>query len=221
MLNRTCVTSPIARSVVFERVARVRLERRARHQLLPVPAARQVRARRVVRGARLEAARPGRVALEVPRVHLHPPNRARGAETDDRPVVPGPAAPPGFPSVAHVRRIARHDQVVARPEEHVAAGDDQAAVLGGGEIDLAAPPQARPVGDDLAVDAQPRDAAVGKDPQAQVRRRSARRRSANEIVRVAGRAASAAAPRAIGARVRSSGVGSPAASQTSIAHAAG
>ena len=67
------------------------------------------------------------------------------------------------------RRIARHDQVVPRPEEHVAARDHDAAVLGGGEIDLPAPAQAGPVGDDVAVGAQASDAAVGKNPQAKVR----------------------------------------------------
>ena len=94
-------------------------------------------------------------------------------------------------------------------------------MLDGGEIDVAAPAQPLPVGDDVAVDAQPRDAAVGKDPQPQVRRRR-RAVDRDEIVRVAveRRARQDLGPRRARAIHPSAGcpVGS---SQTSIAHDSG
>ena len=101
ILNRTCVTSPIACTSSSNAwracgCSGVRASRSA-------PRWRRVRLAR----ARLEAARARRVALEVARVDLDAPNRARRAEADDRPVVPGPAAPLRFPAVAHVARVAR------------------------------------------------------------------------------------------------------------------
>ena len=134
--------------------------------------------------ASVEAAHAWRVPFEMARVDLDAPNRARRAEPDDRPVVPGAAAPLGFPAVAHVPRVARHDQVVPRSEEHVAAGDDHAAVFDRGEIDVAAPAQPLPVGHDVAVDAQPGDAAVGEDSQSHVRRGD-RGVDREQVVRVA------------------------------------
>ena len=125
-----------------------------------------------------------RVALEVPRIHLDPPDRPRCGEADDRPVVSRSAPPPGLPAVAHVRGVAGHDQVVPRSKEHVAARDDETAVLGSPEIDFATPPERLPVCGDAAVDAQPRDAAVGVDAKAHVRRQ---RRAGNrqQVLRVA------------------------------------
>jgi hypothetical protein len=61
---------------------------------------------------------------------------------------------------------------VAGAEEHVVARHDQRAVLGGSEVDeLWASASAHParVGHHVAVDAEPRDAAVGIDVEAQVR----------------------------------------------------
>ena len=130
-----------APQLVFEDVPRVRLERRARQELSPLATR---RGRASFAGRALEAAGARRVALEVARVDFDPPNRARGPEPDDRPVVPRPAPPLRLPAVAHVRRVARHDQVVARAEEHVAARDDQAAVLDRREIDVAAARAAGP-----------------------------------------------------------------------------
>src|SRR5262249_26647731 len=137
--------------LVLERVARVRRERRARHQLAPLGIAFRVGGR----GAALEAARAGRVALEVPRVDFHAADRAARAEANDRPVVARPAAAARLPAVAHVRGVARHDQVVARAEEAVAAVDDHTAVLDGGQIDVALTPQSLPVRHHFAVDTQP------------------------------------------------------------------
>src|SRR5262245_24896712 len=73
-----------------------------------------------------------------------------------------------LPAIAHVRRVARHDQVVPRPEEHVAAGDDEAAVLRGREIYIAAFAEPIPVGDDVAVRPKPRDTAVWVDAETQM-----------------------------------------------------
>ena len=88
-------------------------------------------------------------------VDFHPPHHALQGQLDVDPIVSRPAPPPRFPAIAHVRRAAGHDQVVFRAEEHVAAAQHLAAVLGRGEIDLLAEPsQAVPVGDDFAVHAE-------------------------------------------------------------------
>ena len=86
--------------------------------------------------APFEAAGAGRVALEVMGVDLHALDRAGGAEPNDRPVVAAAATAPRLPAVAHVRAAPGHDQVLAVAEEHVAARDDEAAVLHRREIDL-------------------------------------------------------------------------------------
>ena len=69
------------------------------------------------------------VALEVPRVDLDARDRAARAEPDDRPVVPGRAAPLRLPAVGHVRAVAGHDQVVARPKNMSLQSTTRAAVL--------------------------------------------------------------------------------------------
>jgi len=104
------------------------------------------------------------------RVDLDPSNYARRPEAHDGPVVSRPAAALRFPSIGHVTRVAGHDQIVTRTEKHVAARDDEAAMLGGGEIDVAALCEPNPVGDHLTVDPKPRDAAVRKDPEAHMSR---------------------------------------------------
>ena len=58
-------------------------------------------------------------------------------------------------------------------------------MFGGGQVDLAAAPQAVPVGHDVAVDAQPGDAAVGEDPQSDMRAGD-RGTDREPIVRIAG-----------------------------------
>src|SRR3989449_6385415 len=167
--------------LVFKRMARVGLQRRERQKLLPrhhsliVPRTRASSlstdpALRWSKRARLETAVTWRVAFEVARVDLDAPDCSWRAKPDDRPVVTGTATPPRLPAIAHVPRVAWHDEVVARSEKHVAARDDHASVLHCGEIDLAAPPQPRPIRHDVAVDAQPRDAAVRIDPQPKMRR---------------------------------------------------
>ncbi len=93
----------------------------------------------------------------------------------------------------------RQDQVVPRSEEHVAAGDDHAAVLGRGEIDVTAQAETRPIRQDVAVDAQPRHAAVGKDAQPQVRRATATL-DGKDVVRIAGQRGPRQNLRPLGAR---------------------
>ena len=91
-------------------------------------------------------------------------------ETDDGPVVSRAAAALGFPSVAHVGRVARHDQVVARSVEHVAARDHGPAMLDRSQVDIAATAQPIPVGHDFTVNTEPRHPAIRKDTEPQVRR---------------------------------------------------
>ena len=57
-------------------------------------------------------------------------------------------------------------------------------MLGGSEIDVAAAPQRLPIGDDAAVGAQPRHAAVRIDAQAQMRRQR-RVLDCEEVLRIA------------------------------------
>src|SRR5262249_34187998 len=78
--------------LVFEQVPRVRLQRRLRQQLDPVLL--------VVR--HVDAARAGRVALEVPRVDDDAADRPGGAEPHDRPGVTRPSPPP--PAASPTRR---------------------------------------------------------------------------------------------------------------------
>ena len=119
--------------------------------------------------AAFERAAPGGVALEVGGVDLDALERAAPSQLGRSPSR-GPArAAASSPSRRPCRRRAGHDQVVAVAEEHVAAGDDQAAVLHRREVDLAGGRTSRgQSGSDLAVDAQPRDAAVREDVEPQV-----------------------------------------------------
>src|SRR5262245_15626275 len=146
---------------VLEHIAPVRLQRRARHQRDP-PLHPGV-------AATLETARARRVPLEVTRVHLDAPYGSDSAQTHARPVVTGAAPALRFPAVAHVRRVARHDQVVTRTIEHVAACDDEATMLRRGQVDIAAAREPRPIGHDVAVNTKPRDAAIRENAQPQMR----------------------------------------------------
>jgi hypothetical protein len=168
MFSRMCETGPAGLQLAREEVAMVGLEFDLRQQLLPA------RTREIVdpgawQQAALDRCAIGIVALEVVRVDLDPADRPGGAEADDRPVVPRPAAPPRFPPVAHVRRAPRHQQVVLRAVVHVADGEHDPAVPDGGEVDHATRGcHHRPVHRHLAVGTQPGDATVRIDVQPQV-----------------------------------------------------
>src|SRR5687767_5130932 len=69
------------------------------------------------------------VALEVVRVELDPLYHPATREADDRPVVSGPAPAFRLPSVTHVGRAAGKDQILPMTVVHVAALDDESAVL--------------------------------------------------------------------------------------------
>ena len=106
MFRRTCVTPAIDRSVLskpWRESACSGVRGSSSCQSSPGAAA--------VHTSRLHAA--GRVALEMPRVHLDARNRAARAKPHDRPVVAGRPPPPGFPAVRHAARGPRHDEVVA------------------------------------------------------------------------------------------------------------
>ena len=102
------------------------------------------------------------VALEVVGVDLDPLDRPAGRQPNDGPVVPGTTTTLGLPAIAHVGGAARQDEVVPVAEEHVAAPDDQAAVLERGEIGEDAGLERR-IPRRFAVDSQPGHAAVGID----------------------------------------------------------
>src|SRR5438067_974726 len=85
----------------------------------------------------LERAAIGVVALEMRCIDRDAVDRAARAQPDDDPIVPWTSPAACFPTVAHVRSAARHDQVLPRSEEHVARGYHQPAVLDCGQIDIA------------------------------------------------------------------------------------
>src|SRR5512143_321089 len=76
------------------------------------------------------------VALEVIGVQLDATNHASPAETDDGPIVPGPAPPLRFPPVAHMRGASRHDEILAMAVMHVATEHDESPILHRREIGL-------------------------------------------------------------------------------------
>src|ERR1044072_1812169 len=96
-------------------------------------------------------------------------DQAGAAELDDGPIMTWATPSFGFPAVAHVCRAAGHDQVVTMTEEHVAAGEHEAAAFYSREIDVATAFELSPIGYDLAIDTQSRDAAVRIDFEAKVR----------------------------------------------------
>src|SRR5713101_6598263 len=104
------------------------------------------------------------VSLEMRGVDLDAPDRRLCGQLDDDPIVPRAAPPPRFPTVAHVAASPRHDQVVPGAEKHVAAGEDFAAVLDRGEIELAEQSTfAMPIRNDFTVHAKSRHSAVRKN----------------------------------------------------------
>src|SRR6185503_21346898 len=90
-------------------------------------------------------------------------NLSRAAELDDGPIMTWTTSSFCFPAVAHVCRATGHDQVVTVAEEHVATGKHEAAVFHRREIDVARALELIPIGDDFAVNAQPRHATIGED----------------------------------------------------------
>ena len=87
----------------------------------------------------------------------------------DHPIVARAAPAPGLPAVAHVRALLRHEQVLRRAEELVAAILHAAAVGDRREVDAGALSQhPLPIGKSLAVNAQPRHPAIGIDVKAQM-----------------------------------------------------
>ena len=84
--------------------------------------------------------------------------------------MPGPATTPCFPSVAHVRRPPRKNEILAMSVVHVAARHYVAAVLHRGEIDFATAVRRTRTCSNLAVYAKTRDATIRKDVEPQVRR---------------------------------------------------
>ena len=161
MLKRTCVTSPIPQSSSSNawRACGCRGVRGSSSRHGAASNDRRMAAWSAAQASRLQA--PGALPLKW---RVSTSTRRIVPAAPSRTIVqswPGPAAPLGLPAVAHVRRVARHDQVVPRAEEHVAARRRRRR--------RARPRRGRrrparrsrvPVGDDLAVDAQPRDAAV-------------------------------------------------------------
>ena len=102
----------------------------------------------------------GVVALELVGVDFDFSDRAGQPELQDDPIVSGTAAAFCFPPVAHVLGATGHDQIVHRTEKHVATGERHSAIFDGREIDQFAWFQLAPVGDNYAVDAKTRYAAV-------------------------------------------------------------
>ena len=96
------------------------------------------RGRYCSRVAELDHTAARRISLVVIRVDLDAMQRASRGQLHDRPVVPLPAPATRLPAITHVCRSARHDEVVPVAEEHVAAEQRLAAVLGRGEVYLGA-----------------------------------------------------------------------------------
>ena len=123
-----------------------------------------------VRNAALERAAFGIIALKMRCIDLDPRDRAGSAEFDDAPVVAGAASPLRFPAVAHILCKARHYQIVPVAKKHIARQRHVAAILGRREVDLAVSLfQGVPIGQHIAVNAKPRDAAVRVDLEPQMR----------------------------------------------------
>ena len=103
-------------------------------------------------------------------VEIEARDRRPGCRDGRRPSRARTAPPLGLPAVAHVRRRIRHQHVARLAEEAIAGVDDVAAVHRPPRDRSPRRPRGSRVqsGSDLAHHPQPRDAAVGKDVEAQV-----------------------------------------------------
>ena len=109
----------------------------------------------------------GGVELQVRGVDLGEPDHAGRGEPDHRPVVAAVAAARRLPALGLVAGEPGEQHVVGRGVEPVRALDDAGAVLQGRQVDGQAGHVAG-VGDDVAVHAEPRDAAVREHVQPDV-----------------------------------------------------
>lgn len=108
------------------------------------------------------------VPAEVGRVDEEALDEAGGAEADDGPVDVAPDTGAGrLPAVAHVLAAAGEEEVVLGAKVLVAAGDGDAAVLGGGEVEDGGGIGGED-GHGVAEEAEARDAAVGVHVEADV-----------------------------------------------------
>ena len=188
MFSRTKRTGAEIGQAVAEDVDLVRLELHFGQQQRPALRSRGDllgRAGRV--GRRLEEAAVRIIAFEMGGVDddlLDPPRRA---QLQHRPVVPGLAPPPRLPAVAHVHAAPRRGEILDAAIMLVIGDDAAAAILHRQQVEARVRIDRRPVLGDPAPDAQPGDAAVGKDVEADMgdglamldrARRRGRRRSA-------------------------------------------
>src|ERR1700682_951481 len=96
-------------------------------------------------------------------------NMTSRSQLDDHPIVSWTTPAFCLPAVTHVYRAPRHDQIVPMTEKHVAARKHQAPALYRRQIYFATNLfQTMPVLHDLAIDAQPRYATIGINPETQM-----------------------------------------------------
>src|SRR5256885_2834905 len=107
--------------LILVKMSRVRLQLRARQNPLPLKL-REIRfaRRRLVNAAGFERTAFGEIAFEVRRVNFDASHRARRAELNDGPIMARPATTLRLPTIRHIERASRHNQVMAMPEEHIA-----------------------------------------------------------------------------------------------------
>src|SRR5256885_9200076 len=80
----------------------------------------------------------GKISFEPGSVDLETPKVARSAEPNDRPIITRAAPSFGFPTITHIQRAARHNQVMTMAEKHVATREHQSAIFYRGQIELTA-----------------------------------------------------------------------------------
>src|SRR5262245_32088496 len=81
----------------------------------------------------------------------------------------GAATTTRLPSIAHMRRSPRHDEIVPVTKKHVAAEQNLAAIFGRGEIDFGTGVMPLRVEVPFAMHAEPSDATVRKDVEPEMR----------------------------------------------------
>src|SRR5437868_3278575 len=100
----------------------MRLQLRARQDRLPYEFRRlQSLQFRIFGVTTLQRTTFGEIAFEPGSVNFQPPDVPTTSQSDNRPVISGPAAALCFPAITHVQRASGHDQIVPMPKEHVAA----------------------------------------------------------------------------------------------------